>query len=58
MSTATAASLIDQIKAEYREVVKAESSALPHAIKCGEFLNLAKGTVKAANGKVQPEERN
>jgi hypothetical protein len=51
MNTATAAYLIDQIKAEYREVVKAESSALPHAIKCGEFLNLAKGTVKAANGK-------
>jgi hypothetical protein len=51
MNTATAASLIDQIKAEYREVVKAESTALPHAIKCGEFLNLAKGTVKAANGK-------
>jgi hypothetical protein len=32
---------------EYREVVKAEKSALPHAIKCGELLNLAKENVKA-----------
>src|SRR6516164_8291426 len=42
-----AASFVDPINAEYREVVKAEKSALPHAIKCGELLNLAKENVKA-----------
>jgi hypothetical protein len=46
----SAASFIDQIKAEYREVAKAEISALPHAIKCGEFLNLAKENLKAERG--------
>ena len=50
MTTPSAASFIDQIKAEYREVVKAESGALPHAIKCGEFLNLAKENLKAEKG--------
>jgi hypothetical protein len=48
--TTSAASFIDQIKAEYREVVKAETSALPHAIRCGEFLNLAKENLKAERG--------
>ena len=43
----SAASFVDPINAEYREVVKAEKSALPHAIKCGELLNLAKENVKA-----------
>ena len=43
----SAASFVDPINAEYREVVKAERSALPHAIKCGELLNLAKENVKA-----------
>jgi len=43
----SAASFVDQINTEYREVVKAEKSALPHAIKCGELLNLAKENVKA-----------
>jgi hypothetical protein len=43
----SAASFVDPINAEYREVVKAEKAALPHAIKCGEFLNLAKENVKA-----------
>jgi hypothetical protein len=42
----SAASFVDPINAEYREVVKAERSALPHAIKCGELLNLAKENVK------------
>src|SRR6516165_3596091 len=42
----SAASFVDEINAEYREVVKAERSALPHAIKCGELLNLAKENVK------------
>jgi hypothetical protein len=46
----SAASFIDQIKAAYREVVKAETSALPHAIKCGEFLALAKENLKAEQG--------
>ena len=50
MTTRSPASFIDQIKAEYREVVKAESGALPHAIKCGEFLNLAKENLKAEKG--------
>jgi hypothetical protein len=45
--TNSAASFVDPINAEYREVVKAEKSALPHAIKCGELLNLAKENVKA-----------
>jgi hypothetical protein len=43
----SAASFVDPINAEYREVVKAEKSALPHAIKCGELLNLAKENVKS-----------
>jgi len=50
MTTPSAASFIDQIKAEYREVVKSESSALPHAIKCGEFLKLAKENLKTEKG--------
>ena len=48
--TNSAASFIDQINAAYREVVKAEGSALPHAIRCGEFLNLAKENLKAEKG--------
>jgi hypothetical protein len=43
----SAASYVDQINTEYHEVVKAEKVALPHAIKCGELLNLAKENVKA-----------
>src|SRR5262245_30553017 len=43
----SAASYVDPINVEYREVVKAERAALPHAIKCGELLNLAKENVKA-----------
>jgi hypothetical protein len=43
----SAASFIDQIKAEYAEVVSAEGNALPHAIKCGEYLTLAKENLKA-----------
>jgi hypothetical protein len=43
----SASSFVDPINAEYREVVKAEKAALPHAIKCGELLNLAKENVKA-----------
>ena len=47
----SASSFIEQIKAEYREVVSAEATALPHAIRCGEFLNLAKENVKTEGGK-------
>jgi hypothetical protein len=47
----SAASFIDQIKDEYRQVVAAEGSALPHAIRCGEYLTLAKGNLKAEGGK-------
>jgi hypothetical protein len=43
----SASSYVDPINTEYREVVKAERAALPHAIKCGELLNLAKENVKA-----------
>jgi hypothetical protein len=50
MTKNSAASFVDQINAEYREVVKAESSALPHAINCGNFLKLAKENLKADNG--------
>jgi hypothetical protein len=46
----SAASFIDQIKAEYAEVVSAEGNALPHAIKCGEYLALAKENLKAEQG--------
>lgn len=46
----SASSFIEQIKAEYREVVGAETNALPHAIKCGEFLNLAKENLKVEKG--------
>jgi hypothetical protein len=46
----SAASFIDQIKDEYRQVVAAEGSALPHAIKCGEYLTLAKENLKAEGG--------
>lgn len=46
----SAASFIDQIKTEYAEVVAAEGNALPHAIKCGEYLTLAKENLKAEKG--------
>jgi hypothetical protein len=46
----SAASFIDQIKDEYLQVVTAESNALPHAIKCGEYLTLAKENLKVERG--------
>jgi hypothetical protein len=46
----SAASFIDQIKDEYHQVVAAEGGALPHAIKCGEYLTLAKENLKAERG--------
>jgi hypothetical protein len=51
MTTQSSASaFIEQIKTEYRAVVEAEKSALPHAIKCGEFLKLAKENLNAERG--------
>lgn len=50
MTKNSAASFVDQINVAHREVVKAESSALPLAIKCGEYLNLAKENLKADKG--------
>jgi hypothetical protein len=51
MTTQSSASaFIEQIKTEYRAVADAEKSALPHAIKCGEFLKLAKENLKAERG--------
>jgi hypothetical protein len=43
----SAASFVDLINTEYREIIKAESGALPHALKCGDYLNRAKESVKA-----------
>ena len=43
-------SFVGQINTEYREACKAESNALQHAIKCGEYLTLAKENVKAEKG--------
>jgi hypothetical protein len=50
MNSQSASAFIEQIKTEYRAVVEAEKSALPHAIKCGEFLKLAKENLKAERG--------
>jgi hypothetical protein len=38
--------LVPQIKAEYAKVLKAEGTALEHAIRCGELLIQAKGNMK------------
>src|SRR5215472_4509039 len=43
----SAAAFVDLINDEYREIIKAESGALPHALKCGDYLNRAKESVKA-----------
>jgi hypothetical protein len=43
----SAAAFVDLINDEYREVIKAESGALPHALKCGDYLNRAKESVKS-----------
>ena len=49
-----ALSFVGQIMTAYKKAAKAESEALPHAIECGKFLNLAKENVKAAKGKWLP----
>jgi hypothetical protein len=46
-SKSSAAAFVDLINDEYREVIKAESGALPHALKCGDYLNRAKESVKS-----------
>jgi hypothetical protein len=43
----SAAAFVDLINDEYREIIKAESGALPHALKCGDYLNRAKESVKS-----------
>jgi hypothetical protein len=43
----SAAAFVDLINEAYREVIKAESGALPHALKCGDCLNRAKESVKS-----------
>ena len=49
MTTQSSASaFIEQIKTEYRAVVEAEKSALPHAIKCGEYLKLVTNSTDPA----------
>jgi hypothetical protein len=50
----SALSFVGQIQTEYREACKAESGALQHAIKCGNYLTLAKENVKAEKGKWLP----
>src|SRR5438105_11656280 len=47
----SAASFVDLINDAYREVVKAETGAVPHALKCGDYLNRAKESVKAEKQK-------
>jgi hypothetical protein len=43
----SAAGFVDLINDEYREVIKAEGVVLPHALKCGDYLNRAKESVKS-----------
>ena len=42
----SAAGFVDLINDAYREIIKAESGALPHALRCGDYLNRAKESVK------------
>ena len=37
----SAAGFVDLINDAYREIMKAESGALPHALRCGDYLNRA-----------------
>jgi hypothetical protein len=48
MNSQSASAFIEQIKTEYRAVVEAEKSALPHAIKCGEYLKLVTNSTDPA----------
>ena len=43
----SAAGFVDLINDAYREIIKAESGALPHALRCGDYLNRAKESVKS-----------
>lgn len=43
----SAAGFVDLINDAYREIMKAESGALPHALRCGDYLNRAKESVKS-----------
>jgi hypothetical protein len=43
----SSAAFVDLINDEYREIIKAEGGVLPHALKCGDYLNRAKESVKS-----------
>jgi hypothetical protein len=51
MANDNALSFVGQIMTAYKAVMKAEGSALEHAIECGKFLALAKENVEAAKPK-------
>src|SRR6516165_6102374 len=51
MPTDNALSFVGQIMTAYKAVMKAEGSALQHAIECGKYLALAKENVEAAKPK-------
>jgi hypothetical protein len=48
MANDNALSFVGQIMTAYKAVLKAEGSALAHAIECGKYLALAKENVEAA----------
>ena len=51
MAKDAALSFVGQIMTAYKAVMKAEGSALEHAIECGKYLALAKENVEAARPK-------
>jgi hypothetical protein len=51
MSKDNALSFVGQIMTAYKAIMKAEGSALEHAIECGKYLSLAKENVEAAKPK-------
>src|SRR6516162_6637730 len=51
MAKDNALSFVGQIMTAYKAVMKAEGSALEHAIECGKYLALAKENVEAARPK-------
>ena len=51
MSKDNALSFVGQIMTAYKAIMKAEGSALEHAIECGKYLALAKENVEAARPK-------
>jgi hypothetical protein len=51
MSKDNALAFVGQIMTAYKAIIKAEGSALEHAIECGKYLALAKENVEAARPK-------